>query len=243
MARKATKTAKAATRNSKRTEANSTRKARVAKPTQPKGTVPGWPNIKVREGKGTGPDTIAAVIAANNGQTDMAVTNDGSAHVCDKHLAAGIVCKAGVNWATAHNDYLAMQRREAEAAKHPAVMARGTDSRTAPHSAKAVADGRKAKAGAPAADRAQKKADKEAAKTAKKAERKAKAAPKADDTRKLTIADKKFTFGGEGTARRACWDAAVKVAKAKGTAADYIAAGGKAKYLPRWVSAGAIKLA
>lgn len=74
---------------------------------------------------------------------------------------------------------------------------------------------------------------------AAKADKPAKA-PKvtADDTRKLVIVDKKFTFGGEGTSRRAAWNATTKAK----TVADYIAAGGARKYLARWEKAGAIKL-
>jgi hypothetical protein len=208
--------------------------AKKAAVTKKPATVPGYPSIQLYSGPGVTDDYIAGVISANNGNSNVAITNDGKAHICDKHLAAGVTCKRGISWEGANRDFLAMQRREAEAAKHPAVMARGTDSRTAPHSAKAVADGRRAKAAA--------KPEKATKKAARKAARADKAAPKADDTRRISIVDRKFSYGGEGTARRACWDAAVKVAKAKGNVQAYIAAGGKAKYLPRWVSAGAIKL-
>lgn len=56
---------------------------------------------------------------------------------------------------------------------------------------------------------------------------------------KIVVLDKKFTFGGEGTKRAAAWGL---VAKAK-TVADYVASGGPRKYLARWISAGAIKVA
>lgn len=118
-----------------------------------------------------------------------------------------------------------------------ASLARGITGRDAPQSSKAVADRRGT--GNPTVKASAKPAPKAAA---KKAERKAakaeKAAPKGDDTRAITIVKKDFAFGREGTARRSCWD---KALKAK-TVAAYIAAGGAAKYLPRWVSAGAIKL-
>lgn len=120
-----------------------------------------------------------------------------------------------------------------------ATLAKGIDSRNAPHSVKAHADNKRAARGAKAEAPAKApKADKATAKAERKAARAAKAAPKSDDSRKITIVDKKFTFGGEGTTRRASWDAV----KSGSTVADYVKAGGKAKYLPRWVSAGAIKL-
>jgi len=111
-----------------------------------------------------------------------------------------------------------------------AKLANGLDGRSAPHSSKAVADSK--------AKEAPKAKPAAAKKEAKKAERVAKAAPKADDTRAITILKKDFAFGRDGTARRDSWN---KALKAK-TAAAYIAAGGAAKYLPRWVAAGAIKL-
>lgn len=118
-----------------------------------------------------------------------------------------------------------------------AKLANGVDSRSAPHSAKAVADNKAA-----GSNKADKKVAATKAKTDAKAERKAKraekAAPKADDNRKVTIVDKKFTYGREGSSRRSAWDAL----KSGMTVAAYIAAGGKAKYLPRWVAANAIKL-
>jgi hypothetical protein len=113
-----------------------------------------------------------------------------------------------------------------------AQLARGIGGRDAPHSAKAVADGKAQEKEAAKAKPAVAK------KEARKAERAAKAAPKADDNRKITVVDKKFTYGREGTARRASWDACTK----SKTVADYAAAGGALKYLPRWTAAGAIKL-
>ena len=65
-----------------------------------------------------------------------------------------------------------------------------------------------------------------------------KAAPKADDTRKITVLDKDFQFGREGTARNKAWLACIKAK----TVSDYAKAGGALKYLPRWVAAGAITL-
>lgn len=76
-----------------------------------------------------------------------------------------------------------------------------------------------------------------------KAEAKPKAAPKAKEAkaeadRKITILDKKYVYGGEGSLRRASWDAC----KASKTTAEYKAKGGAAKYLSRFEAAGAIKL-
>ncbi len=123
--------------------------------------------------------------------------------------------------------------------REKAGLAKGLDGRNAPHSAKCVADDR-AKSRAnnkadKAAEKAKAKAEKKAARVA---ERKAKAAPKADDTRKITIVDKKFTFGREGTARNMSWIACTK----SKTVSAYAKAGGALKYLPRWEAAGAIKL-
>ena len=123
--------------------------------------------------------------------------------------------------------------------KSTGKLAQGLDGRNAPHSAKAVGDHNAAAKGSNKADKVQAR---KAAETAKKAERKAdraaKAAPKADDNRKITIVDKKFSYGKEGSARNASWLAC----KGSKTVAEYAAKGGALKYLPRWVSAGAIKL-
>ena len=227
---KATKTVKAA-RNSKRAATNATKRTRVVKASP--ATVPGYDSVKLIVGKGCNDRTIAAIVPVNRNNDDAALLNDGSLHVVTKHQAAGIAVKAGLQWDIVNNALLALQRAGQE--KQPAKLARGVEGKFTEHSRKAAADGRKAAAPAKAT-----KADKKAE---RKAARAAKAAPKADDTRRITIADKKFSFGGEGTARRTCWDVAVAVAKAKGTVADYIGKGGKAKYLPRWVSAGGIKLA
>lgn len=232
----AKKSTKAAARNAKRTATNKAKAARVTKATAP--TVKGFPNVPIITGKGTGDNTIAAIIPVNRNNDDAALLNDGSVHICSKHMRAGITVKSGMNWDTVNKDFLAMARKEKEAAPAAAALARGVEGKFTEHSRKAASDSKRS-----AKETKMTKTTKETKKTARKAERAAKAAPKADDTRRISILDKKFTFGGEGTARRASWDFATAVAKAKGTAADYIAKGGKAKYLPRWVAAGAIKLA
>lgn len=224
---------------------NSTKKATVtaakkAAKAAPKASkvesVPGHPHVKVVTGVGTGPKTIAQVTSANRGHDTIAILNDGSTHTVTDYTAKGVSVKAGMDFERTKTTYLALLRGEKEAAKAPKPvghLAKGLDGRSAPHSAKAVADNHAAA----------KKAAAKPAKEAKKAERKAaraeKAAPKADDNRKITIVDKKFTFGGDGTARRASWDAC----KASKTVAEFIGKGGKAKYLPRWVASGAVKLA
>lgn len=133
-------------------------------------------------------------------------------------------------------------RTEAKASGAPRVaaqnkpvghLARGLDSRNAPHSAKAVADNKAKEKPATKAEKA-----KPAPRADKKAATAAKAAPKSDDARKITVLDKKFTYGKEGTTRRSSWDACTKAK----TVADYAAAGGALKYLPRWAASGAIKL-
>lgn len=77
----------------------------------------------------------------------------------------------------------------------------------------------------------------------KKTQTKAKAAKAQPKARGLqgtvTIKDKSFTYGAEGTERRKSWDA---LANQKGTKtlAKFKAAGGKVKYLKRWEAQGAI---
>lgn len=66
-------------------------------------------------------------------------------------------------------------------------------------------------------------------------------APKAKATG-IKIVDPKFTFGREGSVRRASWTALTSIKGAK-TVEAYKANGGKAKYLPRWQKAGAIQIA
>lgn len=235
------KARRATRRNTERAEAAKTRRSKVERVSKVP-TVPGFPQIQVVTGKGTGPRTVAGVIGVNRAQDEAAVCNDGSVHVCTKHLRAGINVERGRNWDDVNRQFLKILEGEKAASKHPAVLAKGVEGKFTEHSRKAHQDAKAAKGGSKKAEREQRKADKAAAKETRKAERAAKAAPKADDNRRISIADKKFTFGADGTARRSSWDACVKTAKAKGTAADYIKAGGKAKYLPRWVSAGAIKL-
>lgn len=112
-------------------------------------------------------------------------------------------------------------------------LARGVDAQNSPQSAKAVADNRAKNAAA-----AKGAAPAKAAKTAAKAERKAKSEAVNTDSTKITILNKDFTFGREGSGRNLSWIAAKKAK----TVGAYIAAGGARKYLARWQSAGAIKL-
>lgn len=234
------KATKKTVRNGKRAAKNSAarNKAQKAVPN----TVPGYPSIQLVADKPA--DTVAGVISANNGHDDLVVCNDGSAHIASKHIKAGFAAKRGMSWNDVNRKYLAHTRKEADAQPREARLARGVEGKMTEHSRKAVADANsKRRAGSKAEQKVAAKASKDAEKATRKSERAAKAAPKADDNRKLKLLDKKFSFGGEGTARRACWDALLATAKAKGTVADYIAAGGKAKYLPRWVSAGAIAYA
>lgn len=229
MAKATTKKAKAAT-NAKRAANNKAKAARVTKAEPAK--VKGWPNITVVTGKGVTDRTVADVVSVNRGQDNAAVLNDGSTHLCSKHLRAGIVVKRGINWDNANKDYLTLMRKEEEA---KAVLAKGVDGKFTEHSRKAAADNRRN-------SKKESTMAKETKKAARKAERAAKAAPKADDTRSIKLLDKKFSFGGEGTARRASWDACLAAIKAKTGVQGYLKAGGKAKYLPRWASAGAISL-
>lgn len=120
--------------------------------------------------------------------------------------------------------------------KQPTQLARGINTRQAPHSAAALAAGR-AKAKPPKVEKKAPtpKTQNQAAKTSKPA------APIAtDDARSITVTNKEYTYGRPGSARAAAW--AVCAAPTTKTVADYAQAGGKVKYLPRWVAAGAIKL-
>ena len=121
-------------------------------------------------------------------------------------------------------------------AKTPSGMARGVNGQNSPQSSKALSDERAKAKASNKADKAQSSA--KVRTEAKKVARAAKAAPKADDDRQITILQKDFTFGREGSARNASWVACTK----SKTVADYAAKGGALKYLPRWVAAGAVKL-
>lgn len=59
---------------------------------------------------------------------------------------------------------------------------------------------------------------------------------------KVTIKDKDFTFGGEGTKRRESWEALIGQRGTR-TLEKYLERGGKRKYIKRWEKAGAIALA
>lgn len=188
--------------------------------------VPGTPP-KIVEAKST-VNGSHLVVSADNGEKFTIR----SGLVGDKAFAA--MAAVGKDYRKAE----AKAKELTEAAKAPGHLAKGVDSRNSPHSAKSVAD-RKAKE-RPLTKAAQNdhRAIKEAKARKAKAERAAKAAPKADDDRKITVVDKKFAYGKEGTSRRASWDACTK----SKTVAEYAAKGGALKYLPRWTAAGAIKL-
>lgn len=111
----------------------------------------------------------------------------------------------------------------------PGKLAKGLDVHNAPHSTKAMADSR---------GRTAVPAKAKAAPKPKTPKVRPNAAPKADDPRKIVHLRNDYVFGAEGTARRASWDACVKAK----SVADYVSAGGKVKYLPRWVAAKVIKL-
>lgn len=181
---------------------------------------------KAAKGAAPNPRHVAQLVGANRGHDVLAILNDGS-----KHKVTNWALREGEDFDAAKMRELARLRAEQEAKTGAALpqLARGVDARTNPNSAKSVRD-------AHAAAKATKPA--KAAKAERKAARAAKAAPKADDPRRIKVIDKKFTFGGEGTARRTSWDAC----RASKTVAEYLKAGGKAKYLPRWVASGAIQL-
>lgn len=175
-------------------------------------------------------DVISAIKPVTSGGNYTVVEAPGQVSLTMKDtVITGAVRKLAV----VGGSYKAVKDAYAVAVANPpkAGLAKGLDARSAPHSAKSVADA--AGKGNPA--KAPAKADKKAA---KKAERAEKAAPKGDDTRAIKILKKDFAFGREGSARRASWDACLK----SGNVAAYAKAGGALKYLPRWASAGAIKL-
>lgn len=188
-------------------------------------------------------DTKADAIASSK----AASPSDGDHHLItsqggDKFLFPTEYWSGDVRKATRVGQSFAAAKAAVEAAmtkREKNGLAKGLDARNAPHSHKALGDDRARAKTAAKADAAQERGKQAAEKkAARKAERSAKAVPKADDNRKITIVDKNFTFGREGTARNLSW-LACKKAK---TVAEYAKAGGALKYLPRWVSAGAIKL-
>lgn len=175
-------------------------------------------------------EKVNADIAANRGkkvltEEDLVPAGGETVAAMKKRLARELAAEAKAEGT----------ERAANIGKEAKGLARGLDARNSPHSAKSVQDDR---AKAKASNKTDKVAEKAKKQVERKAERAAKAAPKADDARKITIVDKKFTFGREGTARNLSWLACTKAK----TVADYAKAGGALKYLPRWVSAGAIKL-
>lgn len=119
-----------------------------------------------------------------------------------------------------------------------AELARGIKGGQAPQSAKALQQARDKVAASTKADKAAESAKAKATKPAPTRKTDAVAAPKGDDKRTITIVQKDFVFGRTGSARNDSWLACVKAK----TVADYAVKGGKLKYLPRWVAAGAIKL-
>lgn len=128
------------------------------------------------------------------------------------------------------------ERREQEKesmAIHPSQypqtkLARGLDSQNSPHSVAAARAKREAA-----------KRDELKAREAKgKAERKAKREAVSTETTKITILNKAYVFGREGSTRNANWQTCLR----SKTVGDYLANGGLKKYLPRWEQAGAIRL-
>lgn len=205
------------------------KKARKVKaPTLPK-TAPKEPAPKTPPF--TGPTKIVGAKNTVNGSHLVITGDDGSTFTLRSTLVTkefSDIARTGMNYAKA-----AAMAKELSKPKTPGHLAKGLNSHNAPHSAKAIADNNdKNKPTTAATKKPAPKAPE------KKAARAAKATPKADDARKITIVDKKFSYGAEGTSRRASWDAC----KASKTVAEYAAKGGALKYLPRWAAAGAIKL-
>lgn len=189
------------------------------------------------EAKATGAvrafDIIVRVEPTPNGNC-VAVCKEGEQTIVPKHRFHGDVALAGAV-GKSYRDFVALWKAAQKASG--GKLASGLDGRSAPHSAKAVADRRGKAAAAPA--KASNKTDKAQARKAAAVEKKAaRATPKADDNRKITVVDKAFGYGKPGSARNASW---LACAKAK-SVAEYAAKGGALKYLPRWVAAGAIKL-
>lgn len=216
----------------KTTEIKGTRTVKAADKAGPKAGS-ARANQSVGLAANTAPDIITSVKNTTSGGDYIVVTANGKqpAITIPRSRFSAAIAKVAV----VGGSYKAVDAAwQAEKANPPkAQLAKGLGAHNAPHAAKSVSD-------AAAKGRA---AGKAAPKTAPKAKATtAKAAPKGDDTRKIALLKKDFTFGGDGSARRTSWDICAAVIKAKGTAGDYVNKGGKAKYLPRWVSAGAIKL-
>lgn len=88
---------------------------------------------------------------------------------------------------------------------------------------------------------------KKTAATKAKANAKAKEPTKTEqrDARVITLKDKEFVYGGEGTTRRKSWDALAKAfgKNGKATVGEFKENGGAVKYLSRWEGAKAIAIA
>lgn len=172
--------------------------------------------------------------APNTDQYRMVGTTDGQPLMIPQHKFVGALAEAAKK-GSSFREFKAMW---AEIQKNgTGKLANGLDGRSAPHCSKSVGD--KAAKGTNKADKVMaRKATETAKKAERKTERAAKAPPKADDNRKIVVVDKKFSYGREGSARNAAWQACT----ASKTVAEYAAKGGALKYLPRWAAAGAIKL-
>lgn len=125
------------------------------------------------------------------------------------------------------------QEKESMAKLHPThypqtKLARGLDVHNSPHSVAA------ARAKREAAKRDERKAREQAS----KAERKQKREAVSTDSTKITILNKDFVFGREGSTRNACWQTCLR----SKTVGDYLGNGGAKKYLTRWEAAKAIRL-
>lgn len=107
-------------------------------------------------------------------------------------------------------------------------LARGLDSQNSPHSVAAA----RAKREAFARDQRKEREVKA------KVERKQKREAVSSDATKITILNKAYVFGREGSTRNACWQTCL----GSKTVGDYLANGGAKKYLPRWEAAKAIRL-
>lgn len=128
------------------------------------------------------------------------------------------------------------RRAKEKEAMHPThypqtKLARGLDARNSPHSAAAMRAKRQAAKASVVTERKVREA------TAK-AERKAKREAVSTDSTRITIVNKAFVFGREGSTRNACWQTCLR----SKTVGDYLGNGGAKKYLARWEAAGAIRL-
>jgi hypothetical protein len=129
---------------------------------------------------------------------------------------------------------IATLEQEAREMEYATKLARGVNAQNSPQCAASQRSQRERIAKAKQATKSVVKERVEAKAKAAKAKREA----VSNDATRITIVNKAYVFGRDGSARQACWQACLR----SKTVGEYLSAGGAKKYLPRWEQAGAIRL-